>query len=141
VSVTTAPQRNDVADAILVLLNARLSMLAPGTYNRPFAASEIDDAPTSGGDYVVVFVGREQGGQYRLGGVGSTMWRLTVRAVGSVTNVGRLLDICGDVLEDHSVTAGGIESGCFRFVSADDIRQDEDEQALYYGDADWSFAF
>jgi hypothetical protein len=135
VSVQTT-SRNAHAAAILTVLNARLGAMAT-----PRAAFEYDDAPTTGGDYVLVSLSRMFGGSDRLGGLANTMWRVTVRAVGSVTNVGVLLDVCTRALEESSITVGGVESTGFRFETETDVEQDDDDTALYSGLRSFTYAF
>ena len=135
-STIQTTSRNAHAAAVLAVLNTRLGAMAT-----PRAAYEYDDAPTTGGNYVLMSLSRMYGGSDRLGGLANTMWRVTVRAVGSVTNVGVLLDQCTQALEETTVTVAGVESTGFRFETETDVEQDDDDTALYSGLRAFTYAF
>lgn len=140
--VESAP-RNAHAAAVLAVLNSAL-----GAMSTPRFAYEYGQAPTTGGNYVVIGLSRRFGGSKRLGGLANTTWRLTVRAVGqgggeasATRNASLLLDRCTQALEEASITVSGVESTGFRFETETDVEQDEDDTALYSGLRSFTYAF
>jgi hypothetical protein len=137
--VTQTATRNELAKAVLELLNGPTGL---GGMATPRTAYEYDDAPTTGGDYVLIGLYRVAGGNRRVGGeLSPSLWELSVRAVGSVTNVGVLLHHCTRALEYQSITVGDETSTGMQFLSESATAQDEDDLRLYFGDRDFSFAF
>lgn len=137
--MTQTASRNALADAFLTLLNGPTGL---GGMATPRTAYEWDDAPTTGGDYVMVTLSRTYGGNRRVGNhLSPSMWRATTRAVGSVTNVGALLDRVTHALEHQTITVGDETSTGIQFESEDDVDQDEYDKALYSGLRSWTFAF
>lgn len=131
--------RNALASAVLALLNGSSGL---GGLATPRTAYEYDDAPKQGGNYVLVGVYRVAGGNARLGNwLTPSKWELSIRAVGSVTNVGVLLDRCTRALEHQSVTVGDETSTGIQFLSESTTRQDDGDLSLFFGDRDFSFAF
>jgi hypothetical protein len=137
--VTQTVARNALATAVLALLNGPTGL---GGMATPRRAYEWDDAPTAGGDYVLVTLSRTYGGNPRVGDyLSPSTWRMTTRAVGSVTNVGALLDRCTKALEHAPVTVGAESSTGIQFESETDVEQDEDDLSLWSGLRSWTFAF
>lgn len=134
-SVQAAP-RNAHATAVLAVLNDRLGAMAT-----PRHAYEWDDAPTAAANYVAITLSRMFGGNERVGGLASTMWRLTVRAVGSVTNASVLLDVCTQALEEKRITVNDITSSPLRFETETDVVQDDGDQAIYTGLRSFTYSF
>ncbi len=118
---------NAVADAVLTVLKADLDTMV-GT----FTAHHWGDA-TPNRDYVLVAASRRFGGTERLGGLASTAWRVTVRAVGEPWNVRVLLDRCTRVLEESPIVVGDLTSSPAVFETEDAVRQDDDDRSLYSG--------
>lgn len=131
--------RNALAVAVLALLNGSTGL---GGMATPRTAYEWDDAPETGGDYVLFSLSRMFGGNRRVGNqISPSMWRLTTRAVGTVTNVGAMLDRCTRALEHQTFTVVGIESTGIQFESEDEVGQDDDDTSLWSGLRSWTFAF
>ena len=137
--MTESASRNQLATAVLALLNGPTGL---GGMAKPRTAYEWDDAPKSGTDYVLVSLSRRFGGNPRVGDhLGPSMWRMTTRAVGTVTNVGALLYRCTIALEHHTITVGAETSTGIQFESEDDVDQDEYDKNLWSGLRSWTFAF
>ena len=122
--------------AVLALLNAELS-----TMSTPRTAYEYDDAPKKGRDYVLVSLSRTFGGNRRGDRIGPSMWRLTVRAVGSVTNVRVLLDRCTVALEHQTFTVGDETSTGIQFETEVDVDEDDSQVGLWSGLRSFTYAF
>lgn len=137
--MTQTASRNQLAAAVLALLNGPTGL---GGMSKPRVAYEWDDAPKHGADYVLVTLSRRYGGNPRVGDhLSPSMWRMTTRAVGTVTNVGALLDRCTRALEHKSITVGAESSTGIQFESEDDVDQDEYDKNLWSGIRSWTFAF
>lgn len=137
--MTQTASRNALADAFLALLNGPTGL---GGMTTPRTAYEWDDAPLAGTDYVLVTLTRMFGGNRRVGDhLSPSMWRASTRAVGSVTNVGALLDRCTQALEHQTITVGDETSTGIQFETEDDVDQVEYDKALYSGLRTWTFAF
>lgn len=137
--MTQTVARNALAEAVLELLNGPTGLGGLGTPRRAF---EWDDAPLHGDNYVLVSLSRMYGGNRRVGDhLSPSMWRMTTRAVGSVNNVGVMLDRCTAALEHQSVTVGAESSTGVQFETEDDVDQDDDEKSLWSGLKSWTFAF
>lgn len=114
----------------LTLLNDDLATMTPAR-----TAYEYDDAPKTGGDYVIAFLVRTSGSnQYTAGGDLTSSWRLSIRTVGvGVTNARVLLDRANAVVEHARITVGGVVSTPTQFQTEDPIRQDEQFADLWSG--------
>lgn len=122
--------------AILAALNAELATMAT-----PRTAYEYDKAPKSGGDYVVISLHRVYGGNRRGDVLSPSMWRLTTRAVGSVTNVRVLLDRCTAALEHQRLDVLGEESTGIQFETQTDVEEDETQTGVWSALISWTYAF
>lgn len=116
--------------AWLALLNADLATMSP-----PRTAYEYDDAPLTGGDYLICFLTRTSGDNlYTAGGDVTSSWRLSIRSIGvGVTNTRVLMDRANAVVEHARITVTSIVSTPTHFQTEDPIRQDERYADLWSG--------
>lgn len=116
--------------AWLTLLNSALGSMTPAR-----AAYDYDDAPKTGGDYVILFLVRTSGSDARTpSGDRTSSWRLSVRSVGvGVTNARILLDAANAVVDAARVTVGSVVATPAQFQTEDPIRQDEQYADLWSG--------
>lgn len=116
--------------AWLTVVNTALAAMNP-----PRAVYDYDDAPTTGGDYMILFLTRTSGGNARTpSGDRTSSWRLSVRSVGvGVTNARILLDTANAVIDAGRITVDNIVSTPAEFQTEDPIRQDEKFADLWSG--------
>ncbi len=122
--------------ALLAMLNADLASLST-----PRSAYERDDAPTSGRDYVILDISRMAGGNLRGDVLSPSRWRLTVRPVGSVTNVRALLDRCTNALEHKRVTVAGQESTGISFETESAMSESSSQVGLWSAGRSFTYAY
>lgn len=143
-TVTPEPPIESVdEDLVEVAILERLT-LPLADLTRPATAHRYGD-PTPPEHYVLVEATRVYGGIERLGGLGSTAWTATIRAIGDYHNVGRMLSVCNRALEERSITvatdAGPVESGAWRFDDSADVDSDDADRGVYSALRSYVFAF
>lgn len=121
-----------IAAAVLAALNAALA---------PKVAYELDEAPTSGADFVEITLSRRFGGNDRGGRLSPSSWRLTVRAVGSTVANARLLHEKAQAIEGATLSVGAETSTPVLFETEDPIGLDEAQRTYWTGLRSYTFAW
>lgn len=124
------------AAAVIAAINAQLPPAA--------RAYDLDDVPaTPPQQYVEVTLSRVFGGNSRLGGgIGTTGWRITTRAVATTVGNARLMrQLTGAALEDVSLAVAGAETTGIEFETEDPIGPDGDAGQWFSGLTTWTYCF